>query len=183
MTLVWFILFYMHVLDWVAKILIYLTNSSILRHYSFFHLHTRTIGWGLYFEKWKRKRRLPPSPALFTAEPFRLLLSLTGWWTERPNDPVNGATSPAQHGLLPAIVSAAFIFLFYFLQSSLFIGWKLLFFFFSLLWKQTTMDRVKSSMQQVPNAIPKVIRRTGGANSLELEKENFERGQVWSRMS
>lgn len=46
--------------------------------------------------------------------------------------------------------------------------------------KQTTMDRVKSSMQQVPNAIPKVIRRTGGANSLELEKENFERGQVRS---
>lgn len=42
------------------------------------------------------------------------------------------------------------------------------------------MDRVKSSMQQVPNAIPKVIRRTGGANSLELEKENFERGQVGS---
>ena len=40
------------------------------------------------------------------------------------------------------------------------------------------MDRVKSSMQQVPNAIPKVIRRTGGANSLELERENFERGQV-----
>uniref|UniRef100_A0A8C6NQK8 Huntingtin-interacting protein 1-related protein n=1 Tax=Nothobranchius furzeri TaxID=105023 RepID=A0A8C6NQK8_NOTFU len=38
------------------------------------------------------------------------------------------------------------------------------------------MDRVKSSMQQVPNAIPKVIRRTGGANSLELERENFERG-------
>lgn len=36
-------------------------------------------------------------------------------------------------------------------------------------------------MQQVPNAIPKVIRRTGGANSLELEKENFERGQVGSR--
>ncbi|XP_061924241.1 huntingtin-interacting protein 1 isoform X2 [Entelurus aequoreus] len=43
-----------------------------------------------------------------------------------------------------------------------------------------TMDRVKSSMQQVPNAIPKVIRRTGGANSLELEKENFERGQAVS---
>uniref|UniRef100_A0A8C6U212 Huntingtin interacting protein 1 n=1 Tax=Neogobius melanostomus TaxID=47308 RepID=A0A8C6U212_9GOBI len=43
------------------------------------------------------------------------------------------------------------------------------------------MDRVKSSMQQVPNAIPKVIRRTGGANSLELEKENFERGQVCKR--
>lgn len=40
------------------------------------------------------------------------------------------------------------------------------------------MDRMKNSMQQVPNAIPKVIRRTGGANSLELEKENFERGQV-----
>lgn len=35
-------------------------------------------------------------------------------------------------------------------------------------------------MQQVPNAIPKVIRRTGGANSLELEKENFERGQAVS---
>ncbi|KAF3847871.1 hypothetical protein F7725_020899 [Dissostichus mawsoni] len=45
--------------------------------------------------------------------------------------------------------------------------------------KNTTMDRVKSSMQQVPNAIPKVIRRTG-ANSLELEKENFERGQAVS---
>ncbi|XP_072317907.1 huntingtin-interacting protein 1 [Eucyclogobius newberryi] len=42
------------------------------------------------------------------------------------------------------------------------------------------MDRVKSSMQQVPNAIPKVIRRTGGANSLELEKENFEKGQAVS---
>uniref|UniRef100_A0A3B5A963 Huntingtin-interacting protein 1-related protein n=1 Tax=Stegastes partitus TaxID=144197 RepID=A0A3B5A963_9TELE len=42
------------------------------------------------------------------------------------------------------------------------------------------MDRVKSSMQQVPNAIPKVIRRTGGASSLELEKENFERGQAVS---
>ncbi|TWW77870.1 hypothetical protein D4764_12G0012600 [Takifugu flavidus] len=40
------------------------------------------------------------------------------------------------------------------------------------------MDRMKNSMQQVPNAIPKVIRRTGGANSLELEKENFERGQI-----
>uniref|UniRef100_A0A3Q3DZ19 Huntingtin interacting protein 1 n=1 Tax=Hippocampus comes TaxID=109280 RepID=A0A3Q3DZ19_HIPCM len=42
------------------------------------------------------------------------------------------------------------------------------------------MDRVKSSMQQVPNAIPKVIRRTGAANSLELERENFERVQVCS---
>ncbi|XP_039986279.1 huntingtin-interacting protein 1 isoform X1 [Xiphias gladius] len=42
------------------------------------------------------------------------------------------------------------------------------------------MDRVKNSMQQVPNAIPKVIRRTGGANSLDLEKENFERGQAVS---
>jgi len=41
------------------------------------------------------------------------------------------------------------------------------------------MDRVKSSMQQVPNPIPKVLsRRTGGANSLEAEKENFERSQV-----
>ncbi|XP_024132762.1 huntingtin-interacting protein 1 isoform X1 [Oryzias melastigma] len=42
------------------------------------------------------------------------------------------------------------------------------------------MDRVKSSMQQVPNAIPKVIRRTGGANSLETERENFERVQAVS---
>ncbi|XP_019741502.1 huntingtin-interacting protein 1 isoform X1 [Hippocampus comes] len=42
------------------------------------------------------------------------------------------------------------------------------------------MDRVKSSMQQVPNAIPKVIRRTGAANSLELERENFERVQAVS---
>ncbi|XP_062407754.1 huntingtin-interacting protein 1 isoform X1 [Sardina pilchardus] len=43
------------------------------------------------------------------------------------------------------------------------------------------MDRVKSSMQQVPNPIPKVLsRRTGGANSLEVEKENFERGQAVS---
>lgn len=41
------------------------------------------------------------------------------------------------------------------------------------------MDRVKSSMQQVPNPIPKVLsRRTGGANSLEVERENFERSQV-----
>lgn len=41
------------------------------------------------------------------------------------------------------------------------------------------MDRVKSSMQQVPNPIPKVLsRRAGGANSLEVEKENFERNQV-----
>uniref|UniRef100_A0A8B9HJ07 Huntingtin interacting protein 1 n=1 Tax=Astyanax mexicanus TaxID=7994 RepID=A0A8B9HJ07_ASTMX len=40
------------------------------------------------------------------------------------------------------------------------------------------MDRVKSSIQQVPNPIPKVLsRRAGGANSLELEKENFERSQ------
>lgn len=43
------------------------------------------------------------------------------------------------------------------------------------------MDRVKSSMQQVPNPIPKVLsRRAGGANSLEVEKENFERGQAVS---
>ena len=42
------------------------------------------------------------------------------------------------------------------------------------------MDRVKSSMQQVPNAIPKALirRTTGAANSLEVEKENFERSQV-----
>lgn len=43
------------------------------------------------------------------------------------------------------------------------------------------MDRVKSSMQQVPNPIPKVLsRRAGGANSLEAEKENFERSQAVS---
>nr|XP_040045624.1 huntingtin-interacting protein 1 isoform X1 [Gasterosteus aculeatus aculeatus] len=43
------------------------------------------------------------------------------------------------------------------------------------------MDRVKSSMQQVPNAIPKVIRRTtGGANSWSWRKETFERGQAVS---
>ncbi|MBN3293933.1 HIP1 protein, partial [Polypterus senegalus] len=40
------------------------------------------------------------------------------------------------------------------------------------------MDRVKSSMQQVPNPIPKVLSRRAGANSLEAEKENFERSQV-----
>lgn len=45
------------------------------------------------------------------------------------------------------------------------------------------MDRVKSSMQQVPNQIPKVLsRRAGGANSLEAEKENFERSQVTLRI-
>uniref|UniRef100_A0A3P8YSH9 Huntingtin-interacting protein 1-related protein n=1 Tax=Esox lucius TaxID=8010 RepID=A0A3P8YSH9_ESOLU len=43
------------------------------------------------------------------------------------------------------------------------------------------MDRVKSSMQQVPNPIPKaLIRRTAGANSLELDKESFERSQAVS---
>uniref|UniRef100_A0AAR2JMX2 Huntingtin-interacting protein 1-related protein n=1 Tax=Pygocentrus nattereri TaxID=42514 RepID=A0AAR2JMX2_PYGNA len=43
------------------------------------------------------------------------------------------------------------------------------------------MDRVKSSIQQVPNTIPKVLsRRAGGANSLEVEKENFERSQAVS---
>ncbi|XP_046891906.1 huntingtin-interacting protein 1 [Hypomesus transpacificus] len=44
------------------------------------------------------------------------------------------------------------------------------------------MDRVKSSMQQVPNAIPKALirRTTGAANSLEVEKENFERSQAVS---
>ncbi|KAJ7995198.1 hypothetical protein DPEC_G00242060 [Dallia pectoralis] len=41
------------------------------------------------------------------------------------------------------------------------------------------MDRVKSSMQQVPNPLPKVlIRRTAGANSLDLERESFERVQL-----
>uniref|UniRef100_A0A4W4FKP4 Huntingtin-interacting protein 1-related protein n=1 Tax=Electrophorus electricus TaxID=8005 RepID=A0A4W4FKP4_ELEEL len=43
------------------------------------------------------------------------------------------------------------------------------------------MDRMKSSIQQVPNPIPKVLsRRAGGANSLEVEKENFERNQAVS---
>ncbi|KAK3560672.1 hypothetical protein QTP86_014526 [Hemibagrus guttatus] len=43
------------------------------------------------------------------------------------------------------------------------------------------MDRMKSSMQQVPNSLPKVLsRRAGGANSLEVEKENFERSQAVS---
>ncbi|XP_066518615.1 huntingtin-interacting protein 1 [Hoplias malabaricus] len=43
------------------------------------------------------------------------------------------------------------------------------------------MDRVKSSIQQVPNPIPKVLsRRATGANSLEVEKENFERSQAVS---
>ncbi|TSQ46632.1 Huntingtin-interacting protein 1 [Bagarius yarrelli] len=41
------------------------------------------------------------------------------------------------------------------------------------------MDRMKSSMQQVPNPLPKVLnRRAGGANSLEMERENFDRSQV-----
>ncbi|KAM9469326.1 huntingtin-interacting protein 1 isoform 1-T1 [Clarias gariepinus] len=43
------------------------------------------------------------------------------------------------------------------------------------------MDRMKSSMQQVPNPLPKVLsRRAGGANSLEVERENFERSQAVS---
>ncbi|KAJ8402233.1 hypothetical protein AAFF_G00370980 [Aldrovandia affinis] len=42
------------------------------------------------------------------------------------------------------------------------------------------MDRVKSSMQQVPNPIPKGLIRRTGANSLEVEKENFERSQAVS---
>ncbi|XP_053502391.1 huntingtin-interacting protein 1 isoform X1 [Ictalurus furcatus] len=43
------------------------------------------------------------------------------------------------------------------------------------------MDRMKSSMQQVPNPLPKVLsRRAGGANSLEVERENFERNQAVS---
>uniref|UniRef100_A0A8C9V1S6 Huntingtin interacting protein 1 n=1 Tax=Scleropages formosus TaxID=113540 RepID=A0A8C9V1S6_SCLFO len=40
------------------------------------------------------------------------------------------------------------------------------------------MDRVKSSIQQVSNPIPKGLIRRPGASSLELEKENFERSQV-----
>uniref|UniRef100_A0AAY4AXV9 Huntingtin-interacting protein 1-related protein n=1 Tax=Denticeps clupeoides TaxID=299321 RepID=A0AAY4AXV9_9TELE len=43
------------------------------------------------------------------------------------------------------------------------------------------MDRVRSSMQQVPNAIPKALGRRGAAaSSLEAERENFERGQAVS---
>ncbi|KAL4630894.1 huntingtin-interacting protein 1-like isoform X1 [Arapaima gigas] len=42
------------------------------------------------------------------------------------------------------------------------------------------MDRVKSSIQQVSNPIPKGLIRRPGANSLELEKENFERSQAVS---
>ncbi|KAI5611133.1 huntingtin-interacting protein 1, partial [Silurus asotus] len=43
------------------------------------------------------------------------------------------------------------------------------------------MDRMKSSMQQVPNPLPKVLsRRAGGANSMDMEKENFERSQAVS---
>ncbi|MGH0157843.1 UNVERIFIED_CONTAM: hypothetical protein FKN15_036156 [Acipenser sinensis] len=42
------------------------------------------------------------------------------------------------------------------------------------------MDRVKNSMQQVQNPIPKVLNRRAGANSLEAEKENFERSQAVS---
>ncbi|XP_048839814.1 huntingtin-interacting protein 1 isoform X1 [Brienomyrus brachyistius] len=42
------------------------------------------------------------------------------------------------------------------------------------------MDRMKSSIQQVPNPIPKGLIRRTGANSLEIEKENFERSQAVS---
>uniref|UniRef100_A0A8C9VMF5 Huntingtin interacting protein 1 n=1 Tax=Scleropages formosus TaxID=113540 RepID=A0A8C9VMF5_SCLFO len=42
------------------------------------------------------------------------------------------------------------------------------------------MDRVKSSIQQVSNPIPKGLIRRPGASSLELEKENFERSQTVS---
>ncbi|KAK2831224.1 hypothetical protein Q7C36_016310 [Tachysurus vachellii] len=43
------------------------------------------------------------------------------------------------------------------------------------------MDRMKSSMQQVPNPLPKVLsRRAGGANSMDMERENFERSQAVS---
>ncbi|XP_066551517.1 huntingtin-interacting protein 1 isoform X2 [Amia ocellicauda] len=42
------------------------------------------------------------------------------------------------------------------------------------------MERVKSSMQQVPNPLPKVLSRRAGASSLEAEKENFERSQAVS---
>nr|XP_015223174.1 PREDICTED: huntingtin-interacting protein 1 isoform X1 [Lepisosteus oculatus] len=42
------------------------------------------------------------------------------------------------------------------------------------------MDRVKSSIQQVPNPIPKVLSRRAGASSLDAERESFERSQAVS---
>lgn len=109
-----------------------------------------------------------------------LLLSLTDWGVGQKGQMVQW--TGRQHGQLPAIVNTAFI-----IFLTVFIAFLSAESFFPpsarccVFQPQTTMDRVKSSMQQVPNAIPKVIRRTGGANSLELEKENFERGQVCER--
>ncbi|XP_069470875.1 huntingtin-interacting protein 1 isoform X3 [Ambystoma mexicanum] len=42
------------------------------------------------------------------------------------------------------------------------------------------MDRVASSMKQVPNPLPKVLSRRSAAGSLEAEKENFDRSQTIS---
>ncbi|XP_067393865.1 huntingtin-interacting protein 1 isoform X4 [Emydura macquarii macquarii] len=42
------------------------------------------------------------------------------------------------------------------------------------------MDRVSSSMKQVPNPLPKVLSRRGGGGSLEAEREGFERSQTVS---
>ncbi|XP_075576247.1 huntingtin-interacting protein 1 [Pelecanus crispus] len=43
------------------------------------------------------------------------------------------------------------------------------------------MDRVSSSMKQVPNPLPKVLsRRAGGGGGLEAERESFERAQTVS---
>uniref|UniRef100_A0A8D0G739 Huntingtin interacting protein 1 n=1 Tax=Sphenodon punctatus TaxID=8508 RepID=A0A8D0G739_SPHPU len=42
------------------------------------------------------------------------------------------------------------------------------------------MDRVSNSMKQVPNQLPKVLSRRGGAGSLEAEREGFERSQTVS---
>lgn len=76
---------------------------------------------------WKVKAEaLPPSQRL--ASPWCRSDCSCHWlgcWTERPNDPVNGPRSPAQHGPLPAIVSAAFSSCFTFYTRASFIGWKL----------------------------------------------------------
>ncbi|KAM8991210.1 huntingtin-interacting protein 1-like [Ara ararauna] len=42
------------------------------------------------------------------------------------------------------------------------------------------MDRVSSSMKQVPNPLPKVLGRRAGGGGLEAERESFERAQTVS---
>lgn len=117
--------------------------------------------------------------------PFRLLLSLTGVvdgkakWSSEGDVESSTAWTAARHSWSRSV------WIFCTVRSVNRLNVFIIFLLFSFLGceKQAKMDRVKSSMQQVPNAIPKVIRRTGGANSLELEKENFERGQVGSDTS